>query len=89
MEHKTLSIGSVQIIKIIKGSVPSINKVILAKKASDKDGADDADDDSDDDEEELSPYYCRHCFTCESKDWHHGGKEKLLLCTECRVYYKR
>merc|ERR1719510_2871377 len=38
--------------------------------------------------EEISPYYCRHCFTTSSKDWHHGGKEKLLLCTECRIYFK-
>lgn len=20
-----------------------------------------------------SPYYCRHCFTTDSKDWHHAG----------------
>lgn len=38
--------------------------------------------------EEISPYYCRHCFTTSSKDWHHGGKEKLLLCTDCRIYFK-
>lgn len=25
-------------------------------------------------EEEISPYYCRHCFTTSSKDWHHAGK---------------
>ena len=38
--------------------------------------------------EEISPYYCRHCFTTSSKDWHHGGKERLMLCTDCRVYFK-
>ena len=38
--------------------------------------------------EEISPYYCRHCFTTSSKNWHHGGKEKLLLCTDCRIYFK-
>ena len=38
--------------------------------------------------EEISPYYCRHCFTTSSKDWHHGGKERLLLCTDCRIYFK-
>ena len=38
--------------------------------------------------EEISPYYCRHCFTASSKNWHHGGKEKLLLCADCRVYFK-
>ncbi|TRY75535.1 hypothetical protein TCAL_07126 [Tigriopus californicus] len=41
------------------------------------------------DPDEMSPYYCRHCFTTSSKDWHHGGKEKLLLCAECRIYFKR
>ena len=38
--------------------------------------------------EEISPYYCRHCFTTSSKNWHHGGKEKLLLCADCRLYFK-
>jgi arginine-glutamic acid dipeptide repeat-containing protein len=23
---------------------------------------------------EPSPYYCRHCFTTDSKDWHHAGQ---------------
>jgi hypothetical protein len=23
-----------------------------------------------------SNYYCRHCFTTDSKDWHHAGKSK-------------
>ena len=27
-------------------------------------------------------------FTTTSKDWHHAGKEKLLLCTDCRIYFK-
>eukprot|EP00095_Tigriopus_kingsejongensis_P001568 maker-scaffold907_size82601-snap-gene-0.22 protein:Tk01568 transcript:maker-scaffold907_size82601-snap-gene-0.22-mRNA-1 annotation:"arginine-glutamic acid dipeptide repeats protein" len=39
--------------------------------------------------DEMSPYYCRHCFATSSKDWHHGGKEKLLLCLDCRIYFKR
>ena len=40
-------------------------------------------------EGEMSPYYCRHCFTTSAKDWHHSGKDKILLCTDCRIYYKR
>ena len=24
-----------------------------------------------------------------SKDWHHAGKDRALLCTECRLYYKK
>ena len=27
--------------------------------------------------------------TPESKDWHHGGRENVLLCTECRHFYKK
>ena len=25
----------------------------------------------------------------ESRDWHHGGKDNVLLCTDCRHYYKK
>ena len=50
---------------------------------------DDAADDMDTDGgAEISPYYCRHCFATSSKDWHHAGKEKLLLCTDCRIFFK-
>ncbi len=24
-----------------------------------------------------------------SKDWHHAGKDRALLCTDCRMYFKR
>ena len=24
-----------------------------------------------------------------SKDWHHAGKDKTLLCTDCRVHFKK
>ena len=37
----------------------------------------------------ICPYYCRHCFATSSKDWHHSGKEKILLCTDCRIFFKR
>ena len=26
---------------------------------------------------EPSPYYCRHCFTTDSKDWHHAGNNSI------------
>ena len=38
---------------------------------------------------DLSPYYCRHCFTTSSRDWHHAGKEKILVCLDCRLYFKK
>ena len=25
----------------------------------------------------------------ESKSWHHGGQNKVILCTECRIFYKK
>lgn len=24
-----------------------------------------------------------------SKDWHHGGRENILLCTDCRIHFKK
>ena len=49
-----------------------------------EDGADENGENAD-----LSPYYCRHCYTTASRDWHHAGKEKLLVCLDCRVYFKK
>uniref|UniRef100_UPI00398E4CD1 arginine-glutamic acid dipeptide repeats protein isoform X3 n=1 Tax=Pristiophorus japonicus TaxID=55135 RepID=UPI00398E4CD1 len=45
--------------------------------------------DSEDSEQELKGYACRHCFTTTSKDWHHGGRDNILLCTECRIHFKK
>ena len=28
-------------------------------------------------------------FFAASKDWHHAGKEKALLCTDCRLFFKK
>ena len=28
-------------------------------------------------------------FVAASKDWHHAGKDKTLLCTDCRVHFKK
>ena len=39
--------------------------------------------------DDLSHYYCRHCYTTSSRDWHHAGKEKLLVCLDCRIYFKK
>ena len=39
--------------------------------------------------EQRNPFHCRHCSATVSKDWHHGGKDMKLLCTGCRLYYKR
>ncbi|CAG0880069.1 unnamed protein product [Cyprideis torosa] len=43
----------------------------------------------DSDSRDLSGYYCRHCYATSSKDWHHAGREKQLLCTDCRLHFKK
>ncbi|XP_029435089.1 LOW QUALITY PROTEIN: arginine-glutamic acid dipeptide repeats protein [Rhinatrema bivittatum] len=45
--------------------------------------------DSEDSEQELKGYACRHCFSTTSKDWHHGGRENILLCSDCRIHFKK
>nr|UEK51430.1 RERE-like protein [Parasacculina yatsui] len=49
----------------------------------------DNDDSDDSDTRDMSGYHCRHCFTTNSRDWHHAGKEHALLCTECRIHFKK
>lgn len=41
------------------------------------------------DENKRLQYACHHCYGTESRDWHHAGKEPMLLCTECRLFYKK
>jgi len=48
------------------------------------------DDDSDDsDSRDLSAYSCTHCSVTTSKDWHHGGKNNTIVCTDCRLFWKK
>lgn len=28
-------------------------------------------------------------FVAVSKDWHHAGKDRTLLCTKCRLFFKK
>lgn len=28
-------------------------------------------------------------LSLDSRDWHHAGKDRSLLCTECRLYFKK
>ncbi|XP_053651276.2 arginine-glutamic acid dipeptide repeats protein isoform X2 [Cherax quadricarinatus] len=56
----------------------------------DPSSASEKDDDSDDsDSKDRQGYHCRHCYTTSSRDWHHAGKDKQLLCFECRIHFKR
>lgn len=34
-------------------------------------------------------YCCRHCYTSDSRSWHHGGHNKVILCTDCRIFFKK
>ncbi|CAG7835910.1 unnamed protein product [Allacma fusca] len=51
--------------------------------------SEDDNSEEDSDSRDLSGYHCRHCFSTTSKDWHHAGKEKALLCTDCRLHFKK
>lgn len=37
----------------------------------------------------VTNYICNHCCTTTSKDWHHHGKDRVILCTECKGFYKK
>ncbi|CDQ63242.1 unnamed protein product [Oncorhynchus mykiss] len=41
------------------------------------------------DSEDSEPGTCGHCATTTSKDWQHGGRDNILLCTTCRTYYNK
>ena len=60
-----------------------------AGKKKETSSASEVEDSGGEDSRDQNPYYCRHCSTTTSKDWHHGGKDMKLLCTSCRQYYKR
>jgi hypothetical protein len=49
----------------------------------------DSDQESDDSESKTSVLCCKHCSTTSSKDWQNGGHDNLLLCYDCRMYYKK
>ncbi|XP_067659372.1 arginine-glutamic acid dipeptide repeats protein-like isoform X3 [Haliotis asinina] len=57
----------------------------------DQSSASEVSEDSDDSDggRDLTTYACRKCFTTTSKDWHHAGKDKALLCTQCRLFFKK
>ncbi|KAL0978169.1 hypothetical protein UPYG_G00166970 [Umbra pygmaea] len=41
------------------------------------------------DSEDSEQGTCGHCATNTSKDWQHGGRDNILLCTNCRTYYNK
>ncbi|XP_071945053.1 uncharacterized protein [Antedon mediterranea] len=67
--------------KVLRANRPPNSEYIDLSSASE--------DEFESDDGEYYGYACRHCFVTNSKDWHHGGRDKLLLCYNCRLYFKR
>jgi len=72
---------------------PNVLRRVKSTKESGKkketSSASEVEDSGTEDSGEKNPYHCRYCLSKVSKDWHHGGKEMKLLCTSCRMHYKR
>ncbi|XP_076680563.1 uncharacterized protein LOC143375404 isoform X5 [Andrena cerasifolii] len=47
------------------------------------------DSDSRDTNTNGATHSCQHCFSTSSKDYQIAGKDRLLLCTECRIHLKK
>ncbi|KAK4337440.1 hypothetical protein RND71_043644 [Anisodus tanguticus] len=53
-------------------------------------GSEEAEEESEDDSDStVGPNNCNHCMTTTSKDFQPVGKDNALLCTECRIYFKK
>ncbi|KAJ8954140.1 hypothetical protein NQ318_005734 [Aromia moschata] len=49
----------------------------------------DDNDSEDDSDSREAQYRCSHCFATNSKDWQPGGKDRQLLCWDCRAHFKK
>ncbi|XP_076804492.1 uncharacterized protein LOC143448569 [Clavelina lepadiformis] len=49
----------------------------------------DIESESEESDKEPLKFTCKHCQTTTSEDWHVGGKESVMLCTECRIIFKK
>ncbi|KFM59729.1 Arginine-glutamic acid dipeptide repeats protein, partial [Stegodyphus mimosarum] len=52
-------------------------------------GSDEGEDSEDSDSRDVTGYQCQNCCTTTSKDWLPVGKDLQVMCTECRLYYKK
>jgi len=57
-------------------------------KHNNKDGSEQNSDNDDNQTTDNDEQFCRHCQTT-SKDLQAGGRDSLLLCYDCRMYYKK
>ncbi|RWS16915.1 arginine-glutamic acid dipeptide repeats protein-like protein, partial [Dinothrombium tinctorium] len=68
---------------VSKANTANSNEFMDMSSASEEEDSDDSDS------RDISSYSCQHCLTTTSKDWHHIGKDKALMCTECRLFLKK
>ncbi|XP_028826274.1 arginine-glutamic acid dipeptide repeats protein [Denticeps clupeoides] len=45
--------------------------------------------DSEDSEQSLKGFFCRHCHSTTSKDWQHGGRDNIMLCSTCYTHFSK
>nr|CAB3265524.1 arginine-glutamic acid dipeptide repeats protein-like [Phallusia mammillata] len=45
--------------------------------------------DSEESDKDNGMFRCKHCCTTKSEDWNLGGKEGVMLCTKCRIFFKK
>ncbi|CAL1262588.1 unnamed protein product [Larinioides sclopetarius] len=69
----------------VKQNRPASNDFMDGSSGSDE-GEDSEDSDSRGD---VTGYTCQNCLTTTSKDWLPVGKDLAVMCTECRLYYKK
>jgi len=48
-----------------------------------------SEDDNNSIDSQITEHICRNCYSRTSTDWHHGGQSGVMLCGDCRVYYKK
>ncbi|ENN72514.1 hypothetical protein YQE_10855, partial [Dendroctonus ponderosae] len=60
------------------------------KKPDETSSVTEDDNESEEDSDSRDAHYrCSHCFTTSSKDWQAGGKDKQMLCWDCRAYLRK
>ncbi|KAL0271680.1 UNVERIFIED_CONTAM: hypothetical protein PYX00_008695 [Menopon gallinae] len=52
-------------------------------------GTDEDNSEDDSDSRDQSGYRCQHCFTASSRDWQPYGKDRQMLCFDCRSHHKK
>lgn len=61
----------------------------VANENNDLSSASEDEESDDSDSRDTSAFSCSHCSVTTSKDWQRGGKDNGLVCTECRIFWKK